>query len=455
MLHLYDTLTGRKRPFTTLKTGEVSMYVCGVTLYDDIHIGHLKSIIAFEVMRNYFESQALRVKLVRNITDVDDKIINKAKMQNIDPLYLVNTYIKSFHDLLNTMKIRAPDIEPRVTSFLPHIDTYVQELIDTGAAYEAEDGIYFDTQKNPINVYPLSKKVAKDLLNETRLADEHYHKRHQADFALWKKDEDYGYLSNVFKRAKGRPGWHIECSVMHHYTLGKQFDIHGGGRDLIFPHHENEISQSMAHNQINPATFWVHNGMMTKNGQKLSKSLGNSIYVKDLLKEYLPEALKLFLSKSHYAASQEYEVEELKDAHYKIVAFYETISNLTGQQEYHPLWSDFISALEDDFNTPQAIALLNKQLKLLNETKNPILAKEVLKMLQMLAVLPQEASLESLKVDWQNKQHVPDHIQMLFEQRQEAKRQKNYQLSDNLRKEILNLGWEVRDSKTQSHLIKV
>ena len=455
MLHLYDTLKGEKRPFTTLKTGEVSMYVCGVTLYDDIHIGHLKSIIAFEVMRNYFELQGLNVKFVRNITDVDDKIINKAKSLGRDPLDLVNSCIKTFHELLHLLEIREPDIEPRVTGFLPQIETYIQDLLDNQSAYEAEDGIYFDTQKLTSEVYPLSKKIAKDLLNETRLEQENYHKRHQADFALWKKDEDYGYLSNVFKRARGRPGWHIECSVMHHHTLGEQFDIHGGGRDLIFPHHENEISQSVAHNHMTPAKFWIHNGMMTKNGQKLSKSLGNSIYVKDLIKEYLPEALKLFLSKSHYAAAQEYELEELKDAHYKMLAFYESLSDLNEQGQYHSLWKEFISALEDDFNTPQAMMLLNKQFKLLNETKNRAIAQEVLSMLKMLAVVPKEATFEKLQEKWQTLQSPPDHIQDLFEKRQTAKEQKNYTLSDELRKQILALGWEIRDTKIQSKLVKV
>jgi cysteinyl-tRNA synthetase len=447
MLHLYDTLSDEKKPFVPLKEGEVSMYVCGVTLYDDIHVGHLKSMVAFEVMRNYFENQGYAVTFVRNITDVDDKIIAKAQAQNLDPLALVNYYIDNFHQLVEQLNMRNPDIEPRVTQFLPQIDRYVQDLIDSGYAYETEDGIYFNTQKDKIEKYPLSKKIAQDLMDESRL-EVLYDKKHKADFALWKKDEEYGYLTNVFKRNKvaGRPGWHIECSVMHHYTLGKQFDIHGGGRDLIFPHHENEIAQSQAHNAVSPANYWVHNGMMMKDGKKLSKSLGNSIYVKDLIEQYSPAALKLFLSKGHYAQSQEFKENEIQEADNRLNAFYEKLGSIK-EVSHQPFWGDFIQALEDDFNTPLALSVVYQNLKIFNETQSHTLAQELLEALKMLSVFPKEMTLDNLHQQWLDKQQYPEEIAKLFEQRQQAKNNKDYTTADRIRQEILQAGWELRDEK--------
>lgn len=375
-LKLKNTLSGIKEDFRPLKNGEVSIYVCGVTLYDDIHVGHLKSIVAFEVMRNYFEKTGNKVVFVRNITDVDDKIIAKAEALNVDPLILVNTYVEKFHNLLETIGIRAPTVEPRVTQYLSEIESYIQDLKNSGHAYQAEDGIYFDTQLNTPERYPLSKKIVKDLENNTRLGDENHNKRHKADFALWKLDNKHGYHSNIFK-SQGRPGWHIECSVMHHHTLGEKFDIHGGGRDLIFPHHENEILQSVAHNGVNPSNYWVHNGMMTKDGKKLSKSLGNSIYVKDMLLKYSAEAIKMFLNKGQYNQSQEFQEDEIKEAHQRWNNFVENIPNYNNDVlNESDIVSNVVKALEDDFNTPLAITILYASLKELNTNKSARLADE-------------------------------------------------------------------------------
>lgn len=214
---------------------------------------------------------------------------------------------------MSVMGINPPDVEPRVTNYLDSIKAYIQDLIDNGSAYVEKDGVYFDTQKNKPERYELSKQVLDDLEKESRIDASGYSKRNKADFALWKQDEVYGYESDLIEK-QGRPGWHIECSVMHHHTLGDKFDIHGGGRDLVFPHHENEILQSRAHNGHNPANYWVHNGMMTKDGKKLSKSLGNSIFLKDLLGEFSPEAIKWFLNKGQYDQSQEYIYDEMISA---------------------------------------------------------------------------------------------------------------------------------------------
>lgn len=454
-LKLKNTLSGIKEDFRPLKDGEVSIYVCGVTLYDDIHVGHLKSIVAFEVMRNYFEKTGNKVVFVRNITDVDDKIIAKAEALNIDPLILVNTYVEKFHNLLETIGIRAPTVEPRVTQYLSEIEVYIQDLKSSGHAYQAEDGIYFDTQLNMPERYPLSKKIVKDLENNTRLGDENHNKRHKADFALWKLDNKYGYHSNIFK-SKGRPGWHIECSVMHHHTLGEKFDIHGGGRDLIFPHHENEILQSVAHNGVNPSNYWVHNGMMTKDGKKLSKSLGNSIYVKDMLLKYSAEAIKMFLNKGQYNQSQEFQEDEIKEAHQRWNNFVENIPNYNNDVlNESDIVNNVVKALEDDFNTPLAITILYASLKELNTNKSARLADEILIVLKLLSIVPNVTNLDLIYEKWKNNQEMPDEIRLLLEKRIEAKSNKDFKLSDNLRDIILEKGWSLKDTVNGFEIQKI
>jgi len=454
-LKLKNTLSGIKEDFRPLKDGEVSIYVCGVTLYDDIHVGHLKSIVAFEVMRNYFEKTGNKVVFVRNITDVDDKIIAKAEALNIDPLILVNTYVEKFHNLLETIGIRAPTVEPRVTQYLSEIESYIQDLKNSGHAYQAEDGIYFDTQLNAPERYPLSKKIVKDLENNTRLGDENHNKRHKADFALWKLDNKHGYHSNIFK-SQGRPGWHIECSVMHHHTLGEKFDIHGGGRDLIFPHHENEILQSVAHNGVNPSNYWVHNGMMTKDGKKLSKSLGNSIYVKDMLLKYSAEAIKMFLNKGQYNQSQEFQEDEIKEAHQRWNNFVENIPNYNNDVlNESDIVNNVVKALEDDFNTPLAITILYASLKELNTNKSARLADEILIVLKLLSIVPNVTNLDLIYEKWKNNQEMPDEIRLLLEKRIEAKSNKDFKLSDNLRDIILEKGWSLKDTVNGFEIQKI
>lgn len=452
-LKLSNTLTQKKEDFIPLKENEVSIYVCGVTLYDDIHIGHLKSILAFEVMRNYFEHKGNKVHFVRNITDVDDKIIAKAEKLKIDPLALVNDYIAKFHATLKIMDIRPPTNEPRVTEYLEQIGKYINDLKDKGFAYEAEDGVYFDTQVNQPERYPLSKKIVKDLENNTRLEKQDYAKRHKADFALWKEDKKYGYKNAVFAK-QGRPGWHIECSVMHHHTLGEKFDIHGGGRDLIFPHHENEILQSEAHNGVNPANYWIHNGMMTKDGKKLSKSLGNSIYVKDILERYSAEAIKIFLNKGQYNQSQEYNEDELKEAYMRWENFVSDIPKYkTNTVHSNMLIDDVVKALEDDFNTPLAISLLYAALRELKSTNSLSLAKDVLIVMKLLAIVSYDKTLSDIYDKWETSKNsdIPDIIIELANKRVEAKKDKNYILSDELRKEINQYGWNIKDGSNNEY----
>lgn len=455
-LKMLNTLSGQKEAFEPIKFGEVSIYVCGVTLYDDIHIGHLKSIISFEVMRNYFLAKGQKVTLVRNITDVDDKIIMKADQLGVDPLDLVNSYIDKFHAVLDQLQISMPDVEPRVTQYLPEISDYIEDLIQNGTAYVTDDGVYFDTQKNKQERYPLSKKIVQDLDDNSRLDDKEYNKKHKADFALWKLDDKYGYHSNVFSK-QGRPGWHIECSVMHHHTLGKHFDIHGGGRDLIFPHHENEILQSVAHNGVNPANYWLHNGMMTSDGKKLSKSLGNSIYVKDMLTVYSGEALKLFLNKGQYNQSQEFKVDELQDAQTHWDNFVRDIPEYQVDNfDDNVYFEQALNALDDDFNTPQVIIVLYEGLKSLRKSKSLNVAVDVLKVFKLLAVVPSDATLETVYEKWMSEAAKPSaEIVELVSRRQQAKLDKNYTLADEYRQQVQSEGWQILDKGATFELRKI
>lgn len=449
MIQLTNNLTGKKEIFMPLKAGEVSMYVCGVTLYDNIHIGHLKSILTFEVLRNYFKIKGFKVTFVRNITDIDDKIIKKALELNQESLDLVNQYVEVYHQLLNELEINKPDIEPRVTQYLDQIIQYVEDLKKKGFAYNAEDGIYFDTTKIEHEVYPLSKKVISELQESEDKAREY--KRKGSDFALWKRDEIYGYQNRHF-HTLGRPGWHIECSVMHHHTLGEQFDIHGGGRDLIFPHHENEITQSHAHNGINPANYWIHNGMMTKNGKKLSKSEGNSIYVKDIIKNYSKEGLKLFLAKGQYNQSQEFNEEELKEAHNRFLDFSQLVEELLPNKNFNSIWEDVIKALENDLNTPMVIVLLYSAMKEIKSTLSLEQGQEILNVLKLLSVVSDKKELQDVHEDWKLYQNPDKHILDILERRTNAKKNKDFKLSDSLRDELNSLGWIVKDTKEGSLL---
>lgn len=449
MLYLQNNLTHQKEKFVPIEKNKVGIYVCGVTLYDHIHIGHLKSILTFEVLRNYFVSQSMEVNFVRNITDIDDKIITKAVNEGVSPLSLVNRYIGYYHNILEQLEINPPDHEPRVTQYLTQISQYIGNLKQKGFAYESDDGVYFNTATIKEKIYPLSKKIINDLKESDD--NKEYAKKNSADFALWKKDLNNGFSSEVYSQ-HGRPGWHIECSVMHHHTLGEKFDIHGGGRDLIFPHHENEITQSHAHNGVNPANYWIHNGMMTKDGKKLSKSLGNSIFVHDLLKDYSAEGIKLFLLKGQYNQSQEYSVEELKEANDRVLQF---MSKLNEIQEvpHQSFEKELIEVLEDNLNTPKVVVLIYQKFKEFQETHSLGLALEILKVLKLLSVVGQTQTLESLYDKWKSMNVVPENVLLLANDRKIFKKSKDWSNADKVRQEIIDLGWNILDNKDNTYTL--
>src|SRR3990167_5595466 len=318
-LKIYNSLTKQKEEFIPLKKGEVKMYVCGPTVYDEPHIGHLRSAYVFEVVRNYFKYTQYKVNFARNVTDVDDKIIEKARLTGAADLNAATAEVsEKYFDLykrdLKRLGIPDPDSEPRATAFIGPMVELIQKLIDRGHAYAAEGGmedVYFDV--NSFRDYgELSKQNLDELLLEAR-AEEGMHKKNPLDFTLWKRAKE-GEPSWDSPWGKGRPGWHIECSAMSMKYLGESFDIHGGGRDLIFPHHENEVAQSEGATGKSFARLWIHHGLITVAGQKMSKSLKNFITLDEVLKEdprYGDEILKLTFLGTHYSAPLDYSAERV------------------------------------------------------------------------------------------------------------------------------------------------
>lgn len=348
---------------------------------------------------------------------------------------------------MRQMGIPSPDIEPRVTEYLKKIESFISTLQSNGRAYVSDDGIYFDTQIDKVDIYPLSKKISNDLISPSTPL---HAKRHHSDFALWKLDDSFGFNSSIFNR-KGRPGWHMECSAMHHHTLGTKFDIHGGGRDLIFPHHENEISQSVAHNGVNPANYWIHNGMMTRDGQKLSKSLGNSIYVKDLLKTYTPEGIKIFLNKGGYGQSQEFNISELIESNDRWLSFATHAHQFTLDVPFQSIMPDVLQALSDDLNTPLVVVLLYRAIKNVLISKSKSQAEEILSVFKLLSVLPANATLQHIAE--KTHQQIPTEVINIAAERQVLKNNQEWPAADEKRLLLQKLGWIVQDHKSGDYTI--
>jgi cysteinyl-tRNA synthetase len=382
-MNIYNSLTGKKEEFTPVQDGVVNIYTCGVTVYDQCHIGHARSLYIFEVMRKYLEYSGYKVNFVRNITDIDDKIINRSNELNIGWEDLVAKYIESYKEDLNALGVRFGILdkdgeEPRATKSIPEIIEYIAVLIEKGYAYESAGNVYFDVRKFPgygrlsgQDIENMQKGIKQDM--ETG-------KRDLLDFALWKrsKEKEPSWPSPW---GKGRPGWHIECSVMSQKFLNTStLDIHAGGRDLIFPHHENEIAQAEAYTGKAFARYWVHHGLLTINGCKMSKSLGNFISIKDALKSYDVDSLKILFLQAHYSSPVDFSEKKINEANAalrRFRIFFDRADN-TGIASKKDVIADsfrdgigrlkkeFIEVMDDDFNTPQALAKLFEILAIAN-----------------------------------------------------------------------------------------
>ncbi|MCX6129598.1 MAG: cysteine--tRNA ligase [Proteobacteria bacterium] len=320
---LSNTLSGKKEKLETLEPNHVRMYACGVTVYDNCHIGHAMQAIYFDVIRSYLEFAGYRVSYVRNYTDVDDKIINKAKERGISPKALVEEVIQSSIADMESIGVRPANHEPRVSDSIPQIISMVQSLITKGYAYATAKGDVYYRVRKKFDYGKLSNRKLDELRVGTRDLAE-CEKEDDMDFALWKQDDTIG-ASWPSPWQQGRPGWHIECSAMAKMYLGASFDIHGGGRDLVFPHHENEIAQSEAANGCNYARYWIHSGLLTINKQKMSKSLGNHILIHDFVKRFPGEVLRLAYLQYHYSSNVDFTEQTFRQAARRLLYFYESL----------------------------------------------------------------------------------------------------------------------------------
>jgi len=376
---IYNSLTGAKEELQPLEPGRVRMYVCGITAYDYSHIGHARSAVIFDVIVRWLRHRGLKVEFARNFTDVDDKIIRRAKAEGADPLALADRFIQEYGREMDSLGVLRADVEPRATGHIPEIIALTGRLIASGHAYAAGGDVYFAVTSWP-GYGELSRKNLEELQAGVRV-EPGEHKRNPLDFALWKASKP-GEPVWQSPWGPGRPGWHIECSAMSMKYLGESFDIHGGGKDLIFPHHENERAQSEAATGKPFVRYWVHNGLVTVNHEKMSKSLGNFITVADALKEYSAEALRLFMLSAHYRSPVDYSAQSMREATQALGRLYGAYAvarqdggeGKVGEskvneaalkkgekavwEELKPLPQSFAEAMDDDFNTARAIGYL-------------------------------------------------------------------------------------------------
>lgn len=467
-IFIYNTLTQTKEKFVTREEGKVYMYVCGITPYDALHVGHARTFTVFDVIRRYLEYRGYKVFHVQNITDIDDKIINRARELGISPSELVQRQIAEAEEDLSSLGLLKPHVEPRVTEHIPEIIEMVRALIEKGYAYQVDGDVYFDVSKFP-RYGQLSKQDLSSLIAGARVeVDERL--KNPLDFALWKAAKE-GEPCWDSPWGKGRPGWHIECSAMSLKYLGNGFDIHGGALDLVFPHHENEIAQSEAYTGKSPfVRYWVHSGLVTVGGKKMAKSLGNFVRLRDALSEHGKDALRLAFLSVHYRSPMDYtdeRIEQAKAALERVGNFLATANSLmrlpsSGESsvellerlrnEREHFVRSFHEAMEDDFNTAQAIGELFEFVKaanaLLGELSSPSdAAREEIAM----CIGAVREALNILGID------VPQVaigigeaerlIELLIDVRQRLRQRKDYELADMIRERMRELGIILEDTQ--------
>ena len=442
MLSLYNSLTRKKEPFTPIHPGKIGMYVCGITIYDYCHLGHARSMVCFDVIVRFLRSQGYEVTYVRNITDVDDKIIVRAQERGMPIDELTARYIDAMNVDMHALKVLPPDVEPRATEHITHIVSLIERLIELGYAYVSDNGDVCYQVECFKDYGKLSHKDLEGLVSGARV-EIVKEKRSPLDFVLWKmaKPDEPNWPSPW---GAGRPGWHIECSAMAMEVLGEQFDIHGGGIDLQFPHHENEIAQSEAASGKPFANYWLHVGMLQLNNEKMAKSTGNFFTIADILKKHHPDVIRYFLLSSHYRSPLNYSEDNLRLAARALMRLYQSIKDVVlidGELDQHWLYQ-YNEAMNDDFNTPVALSVLFQLSHEVNKTKSPALAATLIHLAGTLGFLQEspEAFLQTgLAVDER------DAINKLVEERLQARSTKDWARADEIRKSLLAQGIEVED----------
>ncbi len=485
-LQIYNSLSRAKEYFRPLHEGRVGMYVCGPTVYGDGHLGHARPAITFDVVFRYLTHLGLKVRYVRNITDVghlehdadegEDKIAKKARLERLEPMEVVQHYLNSYHRDMERLNVLPPSIEPHASGHIIEQQQYIQAILDAGYAYVSDGSVYFDVRKyNADHHYgKLSGRNIDELLSETRALDGQQEKREAADFALWKKAAPEHIMRWPSPWSDGFPGWHLECSVMSEKYLGEQFDIHGGGMDLKFPHHECEIAQSVAHNGHDSVRYWMHNNMLTINGEKMSKSKGNFITLNEfftgnhelLQQPYSPMTIRFFLLQAHYRSTVDFSNEALQaseKAYARMMEGWKRLADLKPAAESDmdgeiaKIRQACYDAMNDDFNTPVVIAHLFEALSLINKARDGHMRAtqadiDALRELfdtflfEILGMLPADGAEggEGALAPYQ------DAVNLLLEVRAQAKAAKDWATSDLIRDRLAAIGFAVKDTRDGS-----
>jgi len=443
MLKIYNSLRKQKEEFKPLTPPLVKMYVCGVTVYDHCHLGHARCMVVFDMIARYFRHLGYQLQFVRNITDIDDKIIQKAMKEDVNYLDISQRYTASMHEDAEALGIIGPDVEPKATAHIQDMLEMIKTLLLQGNAYVAENGDLCFAVDSFADYGKLSKQNIEQLMSGVRI-EVNDTKRSPLDFVLWKQAKP-GEPSWDSPWGPGRPGWHIECSAMAKHHLGSHIDIHGGGLDLQFPHHENEIAQSEACNQVSFANYWVHVGLLQINHEKMAKSTGNFLTIKDALKTYHPEVIKLFFLSSHYRSPLNFSPESLAQADKTLQRIYQTLKLAQAQDVIDPSWlAKFEEAMNDDFNTADAMAVIFELNSEIHRHQNLSLIATFKYLLNILG-LGESSVLEVLQfsaTDGLKEQEIAAYI----EARAKARLDKDFQKADEIRKLLLSQGIELEDS---------
>ncbi len=476
-MKIYNSLTGQKEEFNPLVPGHVGMYVCGPTVYSNVHLGNVRTFISFDVIYRYFKFSGYKVRYVRNITDAghleedseEDKISKKARLERLEPMEIVQQYTIDFHKVLELVNNLPPDIEPTATGHIIEQIETTKSILEKGYAYESNGSVYFDVVKynNEIDKYgKLSGRNIEELIANTRELEGQDEKRNPQDFALWKKAKPQHIMRWPSPWGEGFPGWHLECTVMSTKYLGEQFDIHGGGMDLKFPHHECEIAQGKTANGVDPVRYWMHANMLTLNGKKMSKSTGNHLLPKEIFsgnnhllsKAYSPAVVRFFMLQAHYRNVLDLSEEALQAAekgYKRLMEAIKTLENLPVANkdsfDVKGLINSFYEAMDDDFNTPVLIAGLFEAVRHINLVKD---GKETItrKSKEELSKAMNDFAFEVLGLhktqqETGNNQAFDKAIQLLIEIRNQARTEKNWVLADKIRDELAKFGIQLKDGK--------
>ncbi|HET6245448.1 MAG: cysteine--tRNA ligase [Bacteroidetes bacterium] len=481
-IEIYNTLTRKKEVFEPINYPFVGIYVCGPTVYGDAHLGHGRAAITFDLVYRYLSHLGYKVRYVRNITDVghlendadsgEDKIAKKARLEQVEPMEIVQYYTERYHQNLEKLNVKSPSIEPKASGHIIEQIKMIQDIIDNGFAYVVNESVYFDVVKyNKGNHYgKLSGRIIEDLLSNTRELEGQNEKKNPLDFALWKKASPEHIMRWPSPWGSGFPGWHIECSAMSTKYLGETFDIHGGGMDLLFPHHECEIAQSQASNRKDPAKYWMHNNMITINGQKMGKSLGNSITLDQffsgdhptLNKAYSPMTIRFFILQAHYGSTLDFSNETLdaaRKAYKKIINGLKSLKaisytnegeiNEKANSEINKYCEMCFKGMNDDFNSAVAIANLFNLLKYINSIKNEVinissLSKETFTNLKNTYSIFVE---DILGLKEESNINIDQMMDLLLKLYSKAKSEKDYATVDMIRSEVKSEGVVINDLK--------